>query len=134
GAVNQLTAYEEETGEPLWDTGVGGSPVALAVLPGRDTAAARCYVAEQFGWVTTVDGQGQRVTATRIDTSLTGMSVKGDHLVLWNQDRLYLTSDTGQRAVDLGGVPLGWFDGDGVAGMLSTQADKLVFTTIPDGP
>ncbi|MBT7595686.1 MAG: PQQ-binding-like beta-propeller repeat protein [Gemmatimonadetes bacterium] len=134
GAVNQLTAYEEETGKPLWDMGIGGSPVALAVLPGRDTAAARCYVAEQFGWVTTVDGQGQRVTATRIDTSLTGMSVKGDHLVLWNQDRLYLTSDTGQRAVDLGGVPLGWFDGDGVAGMLSTQADKLVFTTIPDGP
>jgi hypothetical protein len=133
GAVNQLTAYQEETGEPLWDIGVGGSPVALAVVPGQDTAAARCYVAEQFGWLTTVDGRGQRVTATRIDTSLTGMFVRGDHLLLWNHDRLYLPRDMGQRPLGLKGTPLGWFEADGVAGMLCRQSNMLVLGTIPDG-
>ena len=65
GAVNQLTAYDLHTAQPLWDVGLGGAPVGLSVLAGDTAATARAHVADECGWWMTFDGNGEQVAGKR---------------------------------------------------------------------
>lgn len=128
GAINQITAYDETTGNPLWDATLGGSPVALTVVPGKSIEEARCYVAEQFGWLVGFDGTGKRVTATHIAPSLKGMhaSPTGD-LSLWNLEERYIVKDN--KVTDLyrlNGYPLGWVTHPQHPGLLCVHEGRLM--------
>jgi len=127
GAVNQITVYEESTGEPLWDATLGGDPVALVVFPGESAAAARCYVAEQFGWLVGFDGTGRRVVAVHLARSLQSMHAGSDgDLALWSQDELYITrGDRPAERFRLEGNPLGWYEHPNSPGLLCLQQGQL---------
>lgn len=127
GAVNQITVYEEATGEPLWDTTLGGAPVALVVIPGETAAAARCYVAEQFGWLVGFDGTGKRVTATHLARSLQGMHAgPTGGLALWNSDQLHIIGeDQSTERFTLEGKPLGWIEHPQFPGLLCVDQEQL---------
>ena len=128
GALNQITVYEEADGNPLWDAGLGGAPVALAVVPGDSSAAVRIWVAEQFGWLVGFDGTGARVAAIRVARSLHGMHTGGPGgLVLWNRGELYIVR--GDRVTDRyrhDGDPLGWYSHPQCPGLLCVQQEQLV--------
>jgi outer membrane protein assembly factor BamB len=127
GAVNQITVYEASTGEPLWDATLGGDPVALVVVPGESEAEARCYVAEQFGWLVGFDGVGRTVVATHLARSLQDMHAgpTGD-LALWSSDKLYITrGDRPAERFCLEGNPLGWYRHPKRPGLLCVQKDQL---------
>lgn len=137
GAVNQITVYDEATGDPLWDAGLGGVPVALAVLPGEESAAsARCYVAEQFGWLVGFDGTGRRVAATHVAPSLRQMhaaDTAGGLLALWNLEELYIArGDRVTVRYRLDGYPLGWHAHRQYPGLLCVQQRKLVMKDVRD--
>ena len=127
GAVNQITVYDEATGDPLWDAGLGGSPVALLVVPGESALLARCYVVEQFGWLVGFDGTGRRVVSKRVAQSLREMHANPDGgLVLWNLDELLITQD--DQVTDryrLDGYPLGWVAHPQNSGLLYTQQEQI---------
>lgn len=130
GAVNQITVYEETTGDPLWDAGLGGAPVALAVVPGESASLARCYVAEQFGWLVGFDGTGRRVLATHMTRSLRDMHADpAGGLALWNLEELYIVREG--RVTDryrLDGYPLGWYAQ--CPGLLCIQQEQLVMKEV----
>jgi hypothetical protein len=128
GAVNQITVYDEATGDPLWDAGLGGAPVALAVVGGGDSAATRICVAEQFGWFVEFDGNGRRVWATHVAGSLRGMNAIPDgDLVLWNREGLYIPGpDQDTDRYRLEGDPLGWYAHPQYAGLLCIEKEHLV--------
>ena len=132
GAVNQITAYDEATGDPLWDATLGGAPVALAVIPGESAAAARCYVAEQFGWLVGFDGAGKRVSATHLARSLQDMhAVPTGGLVLWSPDELHLTrGDRPTERFRLEGNPLGWYAHPNNPGLLCVQQEQLILKEV----
>jgi hypothetical protein len=135
GAVNQLTVYEEKTGDPLWDVGLGGAPVALAVVQGdASTASARIYVAEQFGWLAGFTGTGRRVVSTRLAESLQGMHAgSAGSLALWNSEELYITEgDQVASRYCLDGDPLGWRPCPDRAGMLCVEEEQLVMKEVAD--
>ena len=128
GAVNQLTMYDEATGDPLWDAGIGGAPVALCVVAGASAAAGRCYVADQFGWLVEFDVSGKRLAATRVANSLRGMSAMpaGD-LTLWNAEKLFIIRADGTmdqyRHI---GDPIGWYGHPEWPGLLCVYQGQLV--------
>jgi hypothetical protein len=135
GAVNQLTMYDEASGEPLWDVGIGGAPVALGVVSGGESqAAARCYVADQFGCLVVFDLWGTRLAATRVAPSLLGMTTTpaGD-LLLWNAEQLLLVR-AGQVTdrYHLEGEPLGWLANPEHPGLLCVQQGQLVLQRLRD--
>jgi hypothetical protein len=128
GAVNQITAYEEATGDPLWDAGLGGVPVALAVVPGESAVSARCCVADRFGWLVAFDGSGRRVAAARVAHSLQGMhaGLHGD-LALWNLEDLLIVREacvTDQYKFE--GCPLGWVSHAERSGLLCAHQGRLM--------
>ena len=134
GAVNQITAYDEATGAPLWDAGLGGAPVALAVVPGASPDTARCYVADQFGWLCGFDGAGKRVIGTRVNRSLHGMRAETfDSLALWNQDELLIYRE-GQVTdrYHIEGIPLGWCAHPQSSGLLCVEQEWLVMKEVGD--
>jgi len=130
--VNQITVYEEATGDPLWDAGLGGAPVALAVVPGASAALARCYVADQFGWLVVFDSTGRRVAATHVARSLLGMHAgPANGLALWNLEALHIAR--GVRVIDryrLDGHPLGWVAHPQCPGLLCVQQKQLVMKEV----
>jgi hypothetical protein len=132
GAVNQITAYEEATGTPLWDVGLGGAPVALAVVPGDSSETARCYVVEQFGWLTGFDGTGKQVMGTRLHQSLSGMhAATSDGLALWHEDELLIYQEG--LVTDwygLEGMPLGWCAHPQSNGLLCVEQEALVMKQV----
>lgn len=134
GAVNQITAYEEATGAPLWDVGLGGVPVALSVVPGESPETARCYVAEQFGWLSGFDGTGKRVTGIRVHRSLHGMHAEtADCLALWNKEELLIYRE--RQVADryrLDGMPLGWVAHLQFPGLLCVEQEQLVLKMVED--
>ena len=132
GVVNQITAYEAATGEPLWDATLGGAPVALVVVPGETATTARCYVAEQFGWLVGFDGTGKRVVATHLARSLQGMHAgpKGDP-VLWSEDELYIAPDNQpSERFRLEGKLLGWVEHPQKSGLLCVDREQLILKSL----
>lgn len=130
GAVNQLTAYDKATGDPLWDTTLGGSPIALTIVPGKSAEEARCYVAEQFGWLVGFDGAGKRVTATHISQSLLGMYAgSNNYTALWNPSEMFIVQDDQiMNRYHLNGYPLGWFAHAQNTGLLGINQEQLIMT------
>jgi hypothetical protein len=132
GSVNQLTVYDKTTDDPLWDAGLGGSPVALAVVPGSTGREARFYVAEQFGWLVGFDGTGKRRAAAHIADALEGMYAdpSGD-LLLWNREALYIfRAGEVERQYRLNAAPLGWFFHLRGGGLVCVQEGQLVMKAI----
>jgi hypothetical protein len=128
GAVNQITVYDEATGDPLWDAGLGGAPVALAVVAGSESSSARIYVVEQFGWLVEFDGTGRRVWATLVARSLRVMYADpaGD-LVLWNREEVFMIdAEQATYRYRLDGEPLGWYAHPQHPGLLCIERDQLV--------
>jgi len=128
GAVNQITVYDEATGDPLWDAGLGGAPVALAVVAGSESSSARIYVVEQFGWLVEFDGTGRRVWATLVARSLRVMYADpaGD-LVLWNREEVFMIdAEQATYPYRLDGEPLGWYAHPQHPGLLCIERDQLV--------
>jgi hypothetical protein len=141
GSVNQVTLYDEATGDPLWDATLAGSPIALAVVPGASMASSRCYVADQFGWLVGFDGEGQPVLATHVASSLQGMhaGLHGEHagdtgsLALWNDHELHLgPAEAITHHHNLSGTPLGWWQHEQTAGLLCHEAGQLVLRRVSD--
>ena len=134
GAVNQITVYEEATGQPLWDGGLGGPPVALAVVPGESETSSRCYVADELGWLVEFDGEGRVVGAAHVARSLRGIYAEpAGRLALWNTKELFITG--GNRVTDrytLDGVPLGWVAHPKHPGLLCVCQEQLVMTEMKD--
>lgn len=132
GAVNQITVYEEATGEPIWDATLGDAPVALEVVPGDSNSTARCYVAGQFGWLIAFDGTGKRVSATRVAPSLQGMQQGPDEsLALWSSNELHIVR--GEKRVQsyaLTGNPLGLSGPAHAPGILCVDQSQLKVQTI----
>jgi len=132
GALNQISVYRESNGDPLWDATLGGAPVALAVVPGESEASARCYVAEQFGWLVAFDGAGKRVAARRVAPSLHGMNADSDGtVVLWNLEHLYLARGGGRTdRYRLEGRLLGWVRHRASRRFMCLEQDQLVMKEI----
>lgn len=137
GSVNQITLYDETTGDPLWDATLGGSPIGLAVVPGDDISTARCWVADQFGSLVSFDGTGMRTAATRLASSLTGMrATNSGHLTAWNAETLYVDrQDIDGRAGDVAhhdlvGAPLGWWEHQQATGILCVEDGRLVLREV----
>ena len=132
GAVNQITVYEESTGNPLWDAGLGGAPIALAVVPGESAASARCYVAEQFGWLVGFDGTGRRVAATHVGRSLRGVHAgPAGGLALWDLEELHIARrDRVMDRYHLEGNPLGWYAHPKCPGLLCVQQEQVVMKEV----
>ncbi|MBT3603000.1 MAG: PQQ-binding-like beta-propeller repeat protein [Candidatus Latescibacteria bacterium] len=132
GAVNQLTAYNKTTGDPLWDVGLGGSPVALSVVPNDSAAAARCYVAEQFGGLVCFDGTGKQVMSMHIAQSLRGMYASSNGCTaLWNLKEMFIVQDDQiMNQYRLNGYPLGWFAHAQNAGLLCINQEQLLMTKV----
>ena len=129
GAVHQLTMYDEASGDPLWDAGIGGAPVALGVMAGPESeAAARLYVADQFGWLVTFDAAGRRLAALRVASSLRGMSITGHGgLALWNTEQLCtIDAEGGEDRCRFSGDPIGWYVHAENSGLLCAQQNRLV--------
>ncbi len=133
GAVNQLTVYEESTGAPLWDATLGDAPIALAVVPGDSANEARCHVAGQFGTLVTFDGNGDRVTAKRISSSLVGMQAGPDgSLALWNEAELHIIREgSPAKCFALNSTPMGLAGPTDNPGLLCIEQNNLCLKQIP---
>ena len=132
GAVNQMTVYDEMTGDPLWDAGLGGAPVALAVVRGDSETSVRCYVAEQFGWLVEFDGTGKRVSATRIASNLSDMHVSADgRLFVWSAEALHIVNrGRMQDRYTLAENPLGWYAHPSGPGLLCLSRQRLMLVEL----
>ena len=132
GAVNQMTVYDEMTGDPLWDAGLGGAPVALAVVRGDSETSVRCYVAEQFGWLVEFDGTGKRVSATRIASNLSDMHVSADgRLFVWSAEALHIVNrGRMQDRYTLAENTLGWYAHPSGPGLLCLSRQRLMLVEL----
>lgn len=132
GAVNQLTAYDLATSEPLWDATLSSSPVALVVMPVDLAEQARCYVADQFGGIAAFNPQGNRISSIRLDTTLQGMEAgPNGTLVAWSSSMLHIIKDS--RHIDshsITGITLGLIEIESGLGFLSSDSSKLHFQDI----
>lgn len=127
GAVNQLTLYDEASGDPLWDVGLGDAPVAMCVSQGATVSAARIHVAGQFGELVQLDGHGKRLTTVRLADSLQGMHVTHDDgLALWSGAELLLTLDDHVRRYPFEAEPLGWYADPEHQGLLCRKQTQLL--------
>jgi hypothetical protein len=133
GAVNQITAYEESTGEPLWDATLGDAPVALVVIPGDSNGEARYYVAGQFGGLVTFDGKGNRINASRVAPSITGMQAgPNGTLVILNDNELHIVRvDLPTQCFTLSSPPLGLAGPTHNPGLLCLKQTNLILKDIP---
>ena len=131
GAVNQLTAYDLGSAQPLWDVGLGGAPVGLAVVAAEaaaDAAAdARIHVADEYGWWTTFDGGGKKVGAQRIAQRLAGVHAETTgEVFLWNREQLLRgTAAHIDKRYALRGSPLGWCQWGEQRGLLCADGNRL---------
>lgn len=131
GAVNQLTVYDEASAEPVWDAGVSGPPLSLAVRPGETLDAARCYVVDEFGWLTEYDGTGCRVDYRRVADTLRGMQLTSSgSVVMWGNAEL-LPLEQGRRFA-LEATPLGLWPQSGQA-LLCASDRSLTLHDLPAG-
>jgi hypothetical protein len=136
GAVNQLTAYDIESTRPIWDVGLGGAPVDMAVITGGTATTARIHVADECGWWVVFDGNGKRVSGRRVARRLEGMhaDTAGD-LFLWNQELLLQGNEGGiDRRYELIACPLGWCELGEEQGLLGIDGDLLVLQGSEFGP
>lgn len=132
GAVAQITLYDLATGDPVWDEGLGGAPVALSVVPGDSVSSARCYVAEQFGWLVSYDGAGKRVLAAHVARSLSGLHANTNVVMVWNREQLFVLHEGSMEEHPLEGAePLGWYDNPERPGLLCVHDSRLVLMASP---
>ena len=136
GAVNQLTLYEANSGIPIWDAGIGGASIALAVVPGDDLHSARIHVAEEFGWLITFDGYGNRLHGSRILPDILGMSLDSEgRLWIWNGETLLESrGDRELRRFHHGGKPLTWNESRLSSGLLCVRDQQLILVAVKDAP
>ncbi len=127
GAVNQLTAYDRASGEPLWDATLGGAPTALVVIPWSPTNESRCYVADQFGGIVSFNAQGNRVITIRLELPLEGMEAgRNGTLATWGSGQLHLIDDDGLiDSYSLNGISLGLMKTDACSGFITSDAAQL---------
>jgi len=134
GAVNQVSAYDIETGDPLWDATLGVVPVALAVVTGATGKEAGVYVADRFGWLARFDGRGRRTTSLRAASRILGMHVsERGNVVLWDRDDIVVVRE--DRVIDRydpGGIPLGWYSDPVQPGLLCMTNSHLVLKDLSD--
>jgi len=132
GAVNQITAYDEATAEPLWDATLGGPPVALAVIPAKSADQVCCYVADQFGNLVGFDALGKPAFTTRLDSSLQGMKAgPNGRLVAWSANKLHLIKNGClSDSYSISGKPLGLIETESGSGFLSSDSSHLHFQRI----
>jgi hypothetical protein len=128
GAVNQLTAYDLQSAQPLWDIGLGGAPIGMAVVSAGTAATARVHVIDEYGWWAIFNGRGEKVCAQRIAQSLAGIRAEATgEVFLWNRDQL-LRGTAGQidQRYTLDIRPLGWCPWGGQRGLLGVDGNDLV--------
>ncbi len=127
GAVNQLTAYDLQSAQPLWDIGLGGAPIGLAVVA-ADAADARVHVVDEYGWWATFDGRGEQVSAQRVAQHLAGIRVETTgEVFLWNREQLLRsTAEQIDRRYALAARPLGWCQWGEQRGLLGVDGNALV--------
>ncbi|MFT5376647.1 MAG: hypothetical protein ACI906_003485 [Candidatus Latescibacterota bacterium] len=128
GAVNQLTAYDLESAQPLWDVGLGGAPIAMAIVVAETAADARVHVADEYGWWTSFDGGGKKVGAQRIAQRLVGIHAETTgEIFLWNREQLLRgTAEQIDRRYALEARPLGWCQWGEQRGLLGTDDSNIV--------
>jgi hypothetical protein len=131
GAVNQLTAYDLQSTRPLWDVGIAGAPVGMAVVVGDTVETARVHVVDEYGWWTVFDGSGRQVGAQRVARSLVGIQTEGDEVFLWNRELLVCGTTEGVgKSYELDRQPLGWCQLGRMQGLLGIDGKRLVLQAV----
>ena len=132
GAVNQLTAYDLQSAQPLWDIGLGGAPIGMAVVAAGAAADARVHVVDEYGWWAIFNGSGEKVCAQRVAQSLAGIRAEATgEVFLWNREQLlHGTAEQIDRRYALDLRPLGWCPWGGQRGLLGIDGNDLVLQQV----
>jgi hypothetical protein len=132
GAVNQLTAYDHTSGTPLWDIGLGGVPVAMAVVQTERSEDVRVHIVDKSGWLNTSNGTGKQIFAHRMPQDLNGIiALSSDLVAMWNKTTFIISRMTeSSDQYHLTGIPLGWIHHSESPGILCVDKDHLVMKTV----